>query len=356
LIKEGSIKENDPLSKFMDLFGDKTDSKITVRQLIDMRSGLGDYLNVPGFEKKEEAGNLTIQDRLEAIKKQPLLFEPGKGMEYSNSGYVVLGAIIEKVTGRSYKENLEERIFKPLKLANTYVAKADIINKHQRAVGTQIDFKGEKMSVDDLRSDASPDGGIFTTIHDLMTFAIATQKGSLPSGTKYPFKPIAGGSDYWNTVLIPFADGTMIIVMSNMDMSADELGMRIYQTGTGKTPQPLRYPKEMQLYRDLKEKGIAHIETSIKKIVRDFDLEYDSRFLNYFGYRFLNGGDIDAALQLFELNTRLFPTVANTYDSLAEAWLKKGNKELAIKFYKKVLEVDANSKSVKEKLAELQKG
>ncbi len=91
----------------------------------------------------------------------------------------------------------------------------------------------------------------------------------------------------------------------------------------------------------------------IRDIVKSFDLPYDDRLLNFFGYRFLQGNDVDAALQLFELNTRLFPKVANTYDSLAEAWLKKGNKEQAIRFYKKALEVDANSTNAKEMLKKI---
>ncbi|MFB0519368.1 MAG: tetratricopeptide repeat protein [Acidobacteriota bacterium] len=59
------------------------------------------------------------------------------------------------------------------------------------------------------------------------------------------------------------------------------------------------------------------------------------------------------ALEIFKLNTRLFPNVANTYDSLAEAYMVKGNKELAIKCYEKVLEIEPDNESAKAILKKL---
>lgn len=356
LVKEGRISLNDPLGKHLKLFGNENDDKITIGQLVEMRSGMGDYLMAPGFSKKEKRGNLTLQDRLNVIKQQPLHFEPGQGKKYSNSGYVVLGALIEKVTGKSYDQNLKERILQPLGLTQTFYLKKDITMRKERALGTEMNFKGEKKTVDDVWSDASPDGGIYATMNDLNTFMTAFYEGKLPSGTNYGKGPLAGGSNYWNTVVVPFEDGTLAVVMSNMGEVADELAMRIHAIGTGNKPAPLQKPKEAQLYADLKEKGINYIEQNLKNITNDFELPYDDRFLNFFGYRFMNGGDLEAALALLQLNNKLFPKVANTYDSLAEAWLKKGNKEKAKQLYEKALEIDPDLKNAKDMLQEIKRG
>lgn len=354
LIKEGKLHVDDPLGKYMQLFGNENDSKITINHLLEMKSGMGDYMQVPGFFAREREGNLTVQDRLDFIKKQPLLFEPGKGEQYSNSGYAVLGAVIEKVTGKSYDQNLKERILQPLGLKNTFYTKADITSKQQRAIGTEMNFKGEKKAFDDVWNDAAPDGGMYATMQDLYTFISAFYEGRLPSGTKYIKRPLAGGSNYWNSVAVPFDDGTIVLVMANLDRTADEVGRRIYAIGTGKEAKPLDAPKEWKLYTNLKEKGIDYVEQNIKDIIKEFNLQYSPRFLNYFGYRFMNGGDVDAGLALLELNNKLFPTVANTYDSLGEAWLKKGDKEKAKYYYKKALETDPELKNAQEMLKKIE--
>jgi CubicO group peptidase (beta-lactamase class C family) len=356
LTKEGKLNVDDPLSKYLQLFGNENDNKITINHLLEMKSGLGDYLQAPGFFAREREGNLTLPDRLEYIKKQPLLFEPGKGEQYSNSGYAVLGAVIEKITGTSYDQNLKERILQPLGLKNTFYTKKDIVSKQHRAVGTEMNFKGEKKSIDDVWSDASPDGGMYATMQDLYTFISAFYNGLLPSGTKYIKRPLAGGSNYWNSVVVPFDDGTIVLVMANVDRTADELGRRIYAMGTGKEARPLEVPREWKLHANLKEKGIGYVEENLKDIVKEFNLQYSPRFLNYFGYRFMNGGDVDAGLALLELNNKLFPAVANTYDSLGEAWLIKGDKEKAKHFYKQALEKDPELKNAQEMLKKIEEG
>jgi tetratricopeptide (TPR) repeat protein len=207
--------------------------------------------------------------------------------------------------------------------------------------------------VDDVWSDASPDGGIYASMSDLLRFITAFYNGNLPSGINYPQRPLAGGSNYWNTVVVPFADGTMVLIMSNLGEIADALARRVYAIGNGQTPEPLKKTNEMQLYDEWKTNGINYVEANIQNIVKQFDLPYDSRFLNYFGYRFLKGGDTEAALQFFQLNTKLFPKEANTYDSLAEAWLAKGDKGKAIQYYNKALEVDPQFKNAKKMLAQL---
>jgi tetratricopeptide (TPR) repeat protein len=239
-------------------------------------------------------------------------------------------------------------------LTQTFYSKAEVRNQSNRALGTEMNFKGEKKAIDDVYSDAAPDGGAYASLNDLLLLMTAMHQGKLPSGRKYPKTPLAGGSNYWNTVVIPFEDGTMVLIMSNLEHIADELGRRVYNLGMGKSPAPLEMPREQQLYKNLKEKGISYIEKNMKSILSDFDLPYDARFLNYFGYRFMNGGDTDAALELFALNTRLFPKQANTYDSLGEAWLKKGNNAEAIRWYKKALEVDPAFGNARKMLDQLE--
>ena len=75
--------------------------------------------------------------------------------------------------------------------------------------------------------------------------------------------------------------------------------------------------------------------------------------VNRLGYNLINRNQLDNAIEIFKLNVEAYPNSANVYDSLAEAYLKKGNKELAIKFYSKAVEVNPNFASSIEALRQL---
>lgn len=95
---------------------------ITIYQLLTHTSGLPDYeeLFTTYWDKKKIAYNKDIIDVLAKAKK-PLLFEPGTKMEYSNTGYALLGTIIESISGQSYNDYLKEHIFQPLNMSHTRV-------------------------------------------------------------------------------------------------------------------------------------------------------------------------------------------------------------------------------------------
>src|SRR5947208_1154056 len=76
-------------------------------------SGVPDYTQFPDHFRRERLPS-AVADTLSLLKDKPLDFEPGTKMQYSNSGYVLLGYIIEKVTGRKYQQILSEKIFQPL--------------------------------------------------------------------------------------------------------------------------------------------------------------------------------------------------------------------------------------------------
>jgi CubicO group peptidase (beta-lactamase class C family) len=132
LVKENKLIYNDKLSRFLNLFSSEIGDKITIQQLLDMSAGLGDYLMDPQFRKIMDT-DFSLDELVNIIKSEPLLFEPGKDNRYSNSGYVVLGAVIEKITGKSYEDNLRERIVLPLGLKNIYYSKSEKENQKDRA-------------------------------------------------------------------------------------------------------------------------------------------------------------------------------------------------------------------------------
>lgn len=345
LEKENKLSLDDPLSKYLDLYPKETGDKITIKMLLEMKAGLGDYLMNPAFNQNRDKFK-TVNDFLELIKNEPLLFEPGTGREYSNSGYVVLGGIIEKVTGKSYVDNLKERLITPLGLSNThYLLLGETVPN--MANGTRITFSGNKVN-SPVMEQTSPAGGMFSNAHDLLKLdQYLRQTGLLGQAIR------AGGTQVWNSVLAQMKDGYTVIINSNFGEVADEIIMRYEDALNGKD-----YPKpdvnmEMKMYAILKSGGIEKLESSLKQIFESHGLLYKDKHLNFFGYELMNDNLLDDAIEVFKLNAKLFPGNPNVWDSLAEAYMNKGENKLAIDNYKKVLELDPENQNARKMLEKL---
>lgn len=353
LVEEHKLNYQDKISKYLDLFPEETGNKITIQQLLDMRAGLGDYLRNPKFRMLSEK-DFSVSQLVDIIKDEPLLYEPGTGQEYSNSGYVVLGALIEKISGKSYEENLKERIFKPVGLGNVYYTMAQKAKQVNRAHGHLIDFDGNKESMDDI-SCSTPAGGLYMNIGSLLKFVEAKRQGHLPSGKKYGSGMFAGGTEVWNSsIFFHEKSGFCFVVLANTGDIADELAPRINSILKGEPIPPVELPFNLLLYKLIQEKGIDYVKNNVEKLAMQARLPYDDRFLNYFGYQFLKANKIDLAINLFEINISLFPKVPNTYDSLAEAYLVKGDKTNALKYYKMEAEMIPENKKLKALILDLE--
>ncbi|MDR3666473.1 MAG: serine hydrolase [Ignavibacteriaceae bacterium] len=353
LVKENKLDYDDKLNRYVTLYYLGIGDKITIKQLLDMSAGLGDYLIDTNFIKIKDT-NFSLGDLLGIIENEPLQFEPGKGNRYSNSGYVVLGAVIEKITGKSYEDNLRERIIEPLGLKNIYYTKSEKVNQKDRAFGTLIDFDGNKKSFDDI-SNSTPAGGIYTTIEDLLNFAEAKRYSKLPSGQNYGLGSFAGGTQLWNcTISYNEETGYSYVVAANVGKIADELSKRIGSIIADGNYPPLQFPFDMTLYQIILKKGESYIKENGKSLAQQAGLPYDDHFLNYFGYQYLNAGKTDIAIMLFKINTELFPNVSNTFDSYAEALAKKGDKQNALLNYKKALSLDPQNARIQNRIRDLE--
>ncbi len=114
---EGKLSLDQPLSDFFDGFPGA--DKITLAHMLYHRSGLFNFTNDPGYTSWMTEAR-SRDEMLELMRGYDLQFEPDAQMQYSNANYVLLGFIIEDVTGKSYQEALQERIAGPLGLKNTY--------------------------------------------------------------------------------------------------------------------------------------------------------------------------------------------------------------------------------------------
>jgi D-alanyl-D-alanine carboxypeptidase len=117
LVQEGRIGLDDPLSRFLPDYP-QSGASATVRQLLNHTSGVQSYTGIPGFMGSDANTNrpYTTAQMVDLFRDLPSPTRPGEAWNYNNSGYVLLGAIIEQVTGKAWHEAVAERITRPLGL------------------------------------------------------------------------------------------------------------------------------------------------------------------------------------------------------------------------------------------------
>jgi CubicO group peptidase (beta-lactamase class C family) len=247
LVEQGKLSLDGKLGRYLPEYPNRDAAeKVTIRQLLDMSSGIGDFFG-PQFDAMSKSKLRTIKDFLPLFASQPLAFEPGTNHQYSNGAYVVLGAIIEKVSGQDYYEYVLEHVFKPagMQTAGWYEGDNPTANMASGYTGEGAGSRRNNMYTRPARGSSA--GGGYATAEDLLKFSIALQAGKLKlpnfresaatgkqatpdaKPKSFPGLGIAGGANGINAVLeINSASGYTLVVMSNYDPpSAEKVARQI---------------------------------------------------------------------------------------------------------------------------------
>lgn len=185
LAEQGRLSFRAPISTYLPAYPRQIADKVTVHHLLTHTSGLGSYWNTT-FRAAEDRLH-TVTDFLSLFIDDPLSFEPGESWAYSNAGFIILGAIIEQLSGQSYAAYVHEHIYVPAEMRSTDVDDADQAASPLAAGYTRLDAAGlpnlaawrEMPPGSPLKS--TPAGGGTSTVQDLLRFARALQTGRLLS-------------------------------------------------------------------------------------------------------------------------------------------------------------------------------
>ncbi len=157
---------------------------ITIHHLLTHSSGISNYNNLDGFFEKIKQVFYSKAEFVKLFKDLPLDFNPGTEFRYSNSGYYLLGLMIEKISNQSYEEFITENIFKPLGMNNSGIYNECNILKNKA--------NGYELSGDTLRNDSfsewskfAPTGGIYSTLEDMTKWNESLIKQTLVSKEAY---------------------------------------------------------------------------------------------------------------------------------------------------------------------------
>ena len=365
-----------------------TGAKIAIHNLLSHTSGIPSYTSLPGFFTNVSRNPFAVDDFIKKYASGDLEFEPGTRFVYSNSGYFLLGAIIEKVTGKPYEQALRENIFDPLGMKNTgYDHWGAIIGK--RATGYTKTPRGYETAPYLDMSIPYAAGSLYSTVEDLYLwdqalygekilsakskelmfkpnlsnygYGFVMTKATLAPPTKLAVPVIQhnGGINGFSTVIVRMVPEKRLIVLLDNTERGQYLDKIVLDIMSILYDQPYEMPKRSiaeVLFNTIVEKDVASAIKQYREMKAGSSAgEYDlsEMALNRLGYQLLQTRKVADAIEIFKLNVELFPQASNVYDSLGEAYMVHGDKELAIANYKKSLELDPKNANAIVKLASL---
>lgn len=386
LAQRGFLSIHDPVKKYLPdfPFGDK----ITLYHCLTHTSGLGHYSDeyksrmhqVRGFEA-------FLRD---FIYKETPQFEPGTRFSYSNSGVVLLGAVIEAVSAMRYSDFLKKNIFEPLGMKDTVHAMPEELIEH-RASGYIRKLSGGYLETSLTVCPASSATGLRSTAPDLFKFLRGIHRNKLlgeenkkvmltpyknddlgpyallwdviPDGIRHRTGNTVighrGGQDgFTSWYTLHEKDDFTIVILSNLDMGARIATLYAGIEGIlfGKETKLPGLPPDRYLYQRMKTQRLEDDIEGFKRVLAEGGYQMGSAAgLNSIGYQLIREDDLSMALRFFRLNARLFPDDANVWDSLAESCLRSGLIQEAIGYYEKTLAMNPDNPNAGEQLKKLKK-
>lgn len=186
LVQQGKVKLDKRIVDYLPNYPNKAVAeKVTVHQLLTHTSGLGSYWNEKYQARKDQLRK--VADFLPLFVDDPLSFEPGARFQYSNNGYIILGLIIEKVSGQDYYDYVQQHICKPAGMLDTAFYETDqtvtnLATGYTNSGENGVPFLGERRpNWTILARRGSSAGGGYSTAEDLLKFDVALRGNKLLS-------------------------------------------------------------------------------------------------------------------------------------------------------------------------------
>lgn len=177
---EGKLSLDDLIARHLTDYPKATANRVTIRQLLTHTAGIPNYTEAPEvlINRTREVSPQTL---LDVFKNRPLDFEPGTSFHYSNSGYIILGAIIEKLSGQSYEAYLHSHLLKPIGMFNSGYARREAAIP-ERATGYTLDANDSVVAAMPVAfSVLHTAGALYSTTYDLLEWDRALRKGEILS-------------------------------------------------------------------------------------------------------------------------------------------------------------------------------
>ncbi|MBV6880118.1 serine hydrolase domain-containing protein [Epilithonimonas ginsengisoli] len=383
LVESGKISLQDKVGQYLSDYPNKTVAdSVTIHELLTHTSGMQSFWEE--YDKLTKVNIKTVSDYPPLFVDKKLAFAPGSAFYYSNSGYMVLGLIIEKVSGQNYFDYVKKHIYQPAKMINTdaYELEHAIPNL---AIGYTMSLEEPGQWKNNIFSNlakGTPAGGGYSTADDLLNFANALQNNILlckesvtlcTSGKVkyregmygYGFEETkinghrifghTGGHDGIACELMIYPDlGYTVVILTNGEVENYwEASNLIKKQLVGSAPSIDNFFYTKDIIKTVYDKGY---EAGIKEIALN-SKKYSLRenLIERYGYKFLFEKKTNQAIDMFKLNLHFFPNSTNGYYYISEAYRISGQKKQAIEYLKLYLEKEPDDHNTQLKYKLLMK-
>lgn len=395
LVEQGKLEVSAKISKYLPDLPVEW-KNITVKQLLTHTSGLPDIMN-------SNNGQLLSNDGAEAswqmVKQQPLDFAANTQFRYNQTNYLLIGKIIDSVSGQGFIEYITQNQLRRASMKRTEEAgfsnlKDVIAHSARRYTYYYGSGKISNIKAGDFPEFLRTTAGMSSTATEIANWVIALQNGELlkkPSSIETLWTPAVltnGKTKGFNNLLNGYALGWPVVGRSEHPAVApaggdraaffvypkDDLSIVVMTNLMGAIPSHFIdeiagfYIPKMKaangfglpptiktLWKALESKGDKRAIQVVEELQKTNKLKFAEDELNTWGYKLINQKKKRQALEVFKLNTYLFPLSANTHDSLAETYWLLGHTEKAVDHYKKVLGLKPENEHAKEQLKKLNK-
>ena len=385
LVAEGKLATSTTVAEALPYYRKDAGGGVTIHHLLSHTSGIPSYTSHPDFRRLVSRNPYGTQEFVTSYCSGDLEFAPGSKYRYSNSGYFILGAIVEHVTGKPYEQVLRERILAPVGMKDTGYDHWETVlprraTGYDRVAGAFRTARYLDMSVPGAA------GGLYSTVEDLLrwdralysdvllpaplkTTMFTPVRDNYAYGWRVSTEPVGpgkqartlvshgGGIDGFTTLITRVIEDRILVVTLNNtgDAPHEAIAMGILDVLHGRTPPAPKRPLGEELLAVIEKDGAeAGVRRYLELKATQKDVyDFGEPVLNTLGYTLLASGKADAAIAVFRLNAEEYPESGNVYDSLGEAQMAAGSRDDAIRSYARSLELDPSNRNAVEQLAKL---
>ncbi|MCE9672133.1 serine hydrolase [Myxococcus stipitatus] len=387
LVAEGKLDLDAPVSRYLPDYRKDTGARVTLTHLLNHTSGIPSFTSHPDYQSKIARTPHTIAELVRLYGSGDLAFEPGSKYAYNNSGYAMLGAIIETVTGKSYAQAVQERILAPLGMKDSgYDVTATVLPK--RASGYVVMPTGYLNAPYIDMSVPNAAGSLYSTVRDLYRWdrALYTDKLLPEPLEQRMFTPGLGNYGFgWRVKPFRLDDGKtqvatqshggdingfssflvrvpetkeFVIILDNTSRGdkIQDLALGLLSILHDVTPREPRPGIGEVVLERLAKEPISKVVAMYRDLKANKSTKYDFSpgQLNTIGYILLRDKRLAEAIEIFKLNVEAHPQDANAYDSLGEAWLVSGDDAQALANYRRSLELDPDNRNAADAIQRLE--
>ena len=385
LAEEGKLELDKPISEYLPEYEGPAANVVTIHHLLTHSSGIPSYTSFPNFFKEQSRDPATPKEFVKIFADSTLQFTPGEKFAYNNSGYFLLGHIIEEVTGKSYEQVLRERILDPLEMDDTgYDHHATILKN--RAAGYEKNGSGYSNAPYLDMSLPYAAGSLYSTAEDLYKWdralyedqVLSTESKELmfsphmatgnssygygwsldtvavgESHDSIPIMVHGGGINGFNTLIVRFPQEEDLVVLLNNTGGTvlNDMAMGINNILHGTEAMMPKRSLAMEIYPVFEKEGVDAGLRRFRKLKADETYTLTENQMNQAGYQLLQNDKIKEAIEVLKINVVEFPESWNTYDSLGEAYMVDGQKQKAIENYEKSIQMNPGNENGKQILA-----